>query len=332
MNTDVRLYDVLRARKNVYRHLRPSPLYRYPALDRATGSQLWIKHENHLPTGAFKVRGGLNLLASLNEAERRAGVVAASTGNHGLSVAFAAQRYRTRAVIFVPEGANPTKVAAIELLGAQVIAKGRHYDEARVAAEAASAEGGRRYIHSGNEPLLIAGVGTYALEILEENPEIEAIVVPVGGGSGAAGTAVAVKSLAPHIEVIGVQSEAAPAAYLSWKERRPVDTLPRTFAEGLATGSSFELPQQILRELLDDFVLVSEQALRVAIRLYLEHTHNLAEGAGAAALAAVLSNPDRFARRRVAVVLSGGNLSPAQLEEVLPATRHSIPGSAYPGP
>ncbi len=167
--------------------------------------------------------------------------------------------------------------------------------------------------------MLIAGVGTYALEILEENPEIEVVLVPVGGRSGAAGTALVFKALAPHAQVIGVQAEGAPAAYRSWKEGRPVEVPPRTFAEGLATGSPFELPQRILRALLDDFVLVSEEEMKRAILLYLEHTRNLAEGAGAAALAAAVRYRDRFAGKKVAVVLSGGNLSLAQLKEILTA-------------
>ncbi len=317
MALPVTLTDVLKARKNVYRHLRPTPLFAYPSLDAATGLTLWVKHENHQPVGAFKVRGGVNLLANLSQAERERGVVAVSTGNHGQSVAFAARRFGARAIVFVPENANPVKLRAMELLGAELRAVGKSYDEARLAAEAFAEESGMRYIHSGNEPLLIAGVGTYALEILEDLPELEVLLVPVGGGSGAAGSAIVVKTLAPHVEVIGVQSEAAPAAYRSWKARRPESAPAKTRAEGLATGVGFELPQRILWELLDDFVLVSDDEIDEAIRLYLEHTRNLAEGAGAAALAAAVRYRDRFQGRRVAVVLSGGNLSPDQLRAVL---------------
>ncbi len=317
MDLGVRFSDVLRARPRVYRHLPRTPLYRYPALDAATGLRLWVKHENHQPVGAFKVRGGVNLLAALDEDERRGGVVAASTGNHGQSVAYAARLYGVPAVVFVPEGANPAKVAAMRGLGAEVVARGRDFDAARRAAEAHARDRGMRFIDSGDEPLLIAGVATYALEILEDNPEIEVVLVPVGGGSGAAGTAIVIKTLAPQVEVIGVQSEAAPAAYLSWKEGRAVEVPPRTFAEGLATGSPFALPQRILRALLDDFLLVPEDAIAAAIRLYLAHAHSLAEGAGAAALAAAVHHRQRFLGRRVAVVLSGGNLSLTQLRRLL---------------
>jgi threonine dehydratase len=199
-----------------------------------------------------------------------------------------------------------------------VIFFGRDFDEAREHCEQLAAEHGYRYIHSGNEPLLIAGVGTYTLEILETRPDLEAIVVPVGGGSGAAGVCVVAKAVRPSIEVIGVQSEAAPAAYHSWRARELVEDANSTFAEGLATRTAFELPQQILQESLDDFVLVSEDALKAATRLMIEKTRNLVEPAGAAALAAVLGAPGRFAGRKVAIVCSGGNISPAQLAGLWP--------------
>jgi threonine dehydratase len=282
-----------------------------------TGASVWVKHENHQAVGAFKVRGGVNLIAQLSEEERARGVMAASTGNHGQSVAFGARLFGVRAIIAVPERANPGKVAAMVAMGAEVVFHGQSFDEARAWAEREALTQGYRYIHSGDEPLLIAGVGTYALEILEELPTVEAIFVPVGGGSGAAGVCTVVKSLRPQVQVIAVQSEAAPAAYLSWKEGRPVTEPSRTRAEGLATGSPFALPQRILRQHLDGFILVSEDEIRQAIVHFLEHTHNLAEGAGAAPLAGLLHLRDHFAGREVALVLSGGNLSLEQLAETL---------------
>ena len=174
-----------------------------------------------------------------------------------------------------------------------------------------------RYVHSGNEPALVAGVATCALEILEARPDVEAIVVPVGGGSGASGACIVAKAVRPSIEVIGVQSEAAPAAYRSWRAGALVEDTTSTFAEGLATRTAFELPQQIMRDLLDDFVLVTEATLRDANRLMIEKTRNLVEPAGAAALAAVLTDPGRFAGRNVALICSGGNISPAQLAALL---------------
>jgi threonine dehydratase len=312
------LADVLAARQRIAPYLRPTPLYRYPALDALTGTRTWVKHENHQPVGAFKVRGGVNLVSQLTEAERRRGVIAASTGNHGQSVAYAAEEFGARAVICMPEQANPVKVESMRALGAEVVFHGRDFDEAREHCEKLATDHGYRYIHSGNEPDLVAGVATYTLEILEAQPGIEAIVVPVGGGSGAAGACLVAKAVRRSVEVIGVQSEAAPAAYRSWQAGRLVEDTTSTFAEGLATRTAFELPQRILRDLLDDFVLVSEDALKSATRLMIEKTRNLVEPAGAAALAAVLAQPDRFVGRQVAVVCSGGNISPAQLTALWP--------------
>jgi threonine dehydratase len=228
-------------------------------------------------------------------------------------VAYAADLFGVRAVICVPERANPVKVEPMRALGAEVVLHGRDFDEARAHCEQLAARHGYRYIHSGNEPDLIAGVATSALEILEARPDTEVIVVPVGGGSGAAAACVVAEAVRPSVEVIGVQSEAAPAAYQSWRSGGLVEAANSTSAEGLATGTAFELPQRIMRELLDDFVLVSEDALRAATRLMISKTRNLVEPAGAAALAAVLADPGRFAGRTVAIVCSGGNISPAQL-------------------
>jgi threonine dehydratase len=315
------LADVLAARQRIARYLRPTPLYCYPTLDMLTGARVWVKHENHQPVGAFKVRGGVNLVSQLSAEERRRGVTAASTGNHGQSVAYAANLFGVQAVICMPKQANPVKVESMRALGAEVVFHGRDFDEAREHCEKLATEHGYRYIHSGDEPSLIAGVATYTLEILEARPDTEVIVVPVGGGSGAAGACVVAKAARPSIEVIGVQAEAAPAAYRSWQARALVADATSTFAEGLATRTAFELPQQILWELLDDFVLVSEDALKAATRLMIEKTRNLVEPAGAAALAAVLGTPGRFAGRRVAIVCSGGNISPAQLVELWPRER-----------
>src|SRR6516164_7938982 len=312
------LADVLGAGQRIAPYLRPTPLYRYPALDAMTGAQLRVKHENHQPTGAVKVRGGVNLVSQLGAEERRRGVIAASTGNHGQSVAYAADLFGVRAVICVPGRANPVKVESMRALGAEVVFHGRDFDEAREHCEQQAARHGYRYVHSGNEPALIAGVATYALEILQARPDTEVIVVPVGGDSRAAEACVVAKAVRSSVEVIGVQSEAAPAAYRSWRAGALVEDAAGTCAEGLATRTAFELPQQILRELLDDFVLVSEDALKAATRLMNEKTRNLVEPAGAAALAAVLSTPGRFAGRKVAIVCSGGNISPAQLTELWP--------------
>src|SRR5438876_10674573 len=209
--------DVVAARERISRYLQPTALNRYPALDELIGTETWVKHENHQPICAFKVRGGVNLLSQLPDDERRGGVITASTGNHGQSIAYAARLFGVRAIVCVPEGANPVKVRSIRGLGAEIVTYGEDFDEAREHCERLPAEHGYRYIHSGNEPHLIAGVATEALEIMEQQPDIEVIIVPVGGGSGASGTCIAAKAINSKVQVIGVQSAEAPAAYRSWK-------------------------------------------------------------------------------------------------------------------
>jgi len=312
------LVDILAARSRIRPYLAASPLRNYPALDRLVGTQVWIKHDNLLPTGAFKVRGGVNLMSRLDSATRARGVIAASTGNHGQSVAFAARIFDTSAIICAPEGANPVKVEAMRDLGAEVVLVGRDFDDAREHCERLAAEHGYRYIHSGNEPDLIAGVATHTLEILEERPDIDVILVPVGGGSGAAGACIAAKSIRSNIEVIAVQSTAASTAHDSWRARAPVERPNTTVAEGLATRTAFELPQRILRDMLDDFVLVTDDQLLSATAAMIEKTRTLVEPAGAAPLAAAVSEAvnRRLAGRHVALICSGANISPAQLQLV----------------
>src|SRR5437868_6219326 len=280
-----KLQDILQAQKRIRPYLARTPLYSYPAINELVGTTLFIKHENYQPVGAFKVRGGINLISQMGPDERQRGVIAASTGNHGQSVAYAARLFGVKAIIVVPEKANPGKVAAMEGMGAQVFKHGATYDESKLHCEDLARAHGYRYIHSGNEPLLIAGVGTEALEMLEDQPDLDVIFVPIGGGSGAAGIGIAAHAINPAIRVIGAQSEASPAAYETWKQHRLVTAPNRTFAEGLATGIAFELPQEIMREHLHDFLLVSEAELMQAMVWMIERAHTLAEGAGAAALA-----------------------------------------------
>ena len=311
--TEPTLPDVYDAARVVHQHMPRSPLRRYPALDRIAGATLYVKHENFNPTGAFKVRGGINLISRLNEDERRLGVIAASTGNHGQSVAFASRIFGVTAIICAPAAANPVKVEAMQDLGAEVILEGERYDDSKANAERLAREHGYRYIHSGDEPLLIAGVGTHTLEILEEVSGLDAIIVPIGGGSGAAGACIVAKAVDPSIQVIGVQSEAAPSAHMSWKARKLIDFPDRTRAEGLSTASPFELPQRILWRLLDDFVLVSDDEIQAALALMIEKTRTLVEMAGASPLAGALKLRDRLAGKKVALICSGGNISPQQL-------------------
>ena len=309
--------DVLDAARQIRPYLTPTPLRRYPALERLVGTELYVKHENHNPTGAFKVRGGINLVSRLSDDERRRGVIAASTGNHGQSVAFAARLFGVSAIICAPAAANPVKVEAMQDMGAEVILDGDRYDDSRRNADRLAREHGYRYIHSGDEPLLIAGVGTHTLEVLQEQPRIDTVMVPIGGGSGAAGACIAAKAVNPEIKVIGVQSDQAQSAYLSWKSGSLQDSPNRTRAEGLSTAAPFELPQRIMRRLLDDFVLVSDDEIDAATALMIEKTRTLVEAAGAAALAGALKLRNQLRGRRLALICSGGNISPAQLKALL---------------
>jgi threonine dehydratase len=313
--------DILDAARQVRPYLRPTPLRHYPALDRLIGAEVHVKHENHNPTGAFKVRGGINLISRLSDDERRRGVIAASTGNHGQSVAYAAKLFGVSAIICAPARANPVKVESMQDLGAEVVLHGERYDDAREHAEELAREHGYRYIHSGDEPLLISGVGTHTLEVLQEQPHVDTVIVPIGGGSGAAGAAIAAKAVKPDIRVIGVQSDAAQAAYLSWRSGTLQDSPNRTRAEGLSTARPFQLPQRIMRRLLDDFVLVSDDEIDVATGTMIEKTRTLVEAAGAVALAAAVKLRGQLRGRTIALICSGGNISPAQLKALLAEIR-----------
>ena len=270
MITPPTFQDVLRARQIIRRYLQPTPLYNYPPLDRLLGAEVYIKHENYQPIGSFKIRGGINLVSQLTSEEKERGVVTASTGNHGQSIAYASKLFGVRATIIVPEGANPVKMEAIESQGAEVLYHGKDFDDARDYCERLAQTDGRRYISSGDEPLLIAGVGTHTLEIVESLLDLDVIIVPVGGGSGASGACLVAKVVNPAIEVIGVQSDAAPAAYLTWKNRTNTQSFMRSEAEGLATRVPFMLPQRIMWQYLDDFILVSDEQLYQAVNIYLE--------------------------------------------------------------
>jgi threonine dehydratase len=311
------LADVLRARAAIAPYLRPTPTVVPEALSEALGCRAIVKCDNLNPTGAFKVRGGIFLLSQMGADERARGVIAASTGNHAQSVAYAARLFGVPAVIYMPEGANPLKVAATRALGAEVVLAGRDFDLCRAAAEAHAQREGLRYVRS-IEPALIAGVATAALEMLEAAPDLELIVVPVGGGSGVLGAGVVARAVNPAIRVIGVQAEGAPAIYLSWKQGRRVCTdTAETFAEGLATRQPFELTLDLLPRLVDEMMLVSDEDLVEAIRLLIESARLVGEGAGVAAVAAAMRRREAWAGRKVGLMLSGGNITAEQLRRIL---------------
>jgi threonine dehydratase len=294
-----------------------TPLVRSEPLSAELDADVYLKREDTLPTGAFKVRGGLNLVHDLPAEFRDAGLVAASTGNHGQSVAYAGRTFDVPVRIVVPEDANPTKVAAIERYGASVERHGRDFDEAREHAERLAADEGFRYVHSANEPRLIAGVGTAGLEVVEDRPDVDTVLVPVGGGSGASGYCLTAGELA-GARVIGVQSGGADALYRAYHEGHlePQATTD-TFAEGLATRTPFALTMELLRDGLDDLVLVDDGDLRRAIYDLLDREGVLAEGAAAAGVAGARALADVLAGKTVVIQISGRNLSTEKLRSVL---------------
>ncbi|MFO0680826.1 MAG: threonine dehydratase [Sandaracinus sp.] len=306
----VTFQDILRAWPIVHRWVPRTPLYRYSLLSGRWGFDCFVKHENHLPIGAFKVRGGVNLFASLSDAQRSRGVITATRGNHGLSLAWAARSFGSRAIIYVPKGNNPEKNAIMQTLGAEVVEHGRDFDDARAEAEARAKNEGLRYVHPANEPLLIAGVGTYAMEVAEDLPDVDAIFVPIGGGSLISGTVVALRTMRPDVKIYGVQAERADALARSL-EHGKLETIERadTFADGLATRYAFEIPFEILsRHKLDAIVRVSESEMQDAVKLALEGTHNAAEGAAAAAYAAAYKMQRELRGKKVVIVHSGHNI------------------------
>lgn len=312
------LLDVIAAQKRIQPYLARTPLREYSALSEMVGCEVYVKHENHQPTCAFKIRGGINLISQLSNDERLKGVVTASTGNHGQSIALACRMFGVKATVCVPKNPNPDKVRAIRSYGAEIVEEGADFEEAKNNAERLAWEQGARYVHSGNEPHLIAGVGTIGLEMVEDQPDLDVVIVPIGGGSGASGVSTVYKAMSPGTKVIGVQAEEAQSVYQSWRSGRMESTgKSKTFADGLATRSAFELPLEIMRRNLDGFVLVSEEEMRAAIRLYVEKAHTIAEGAGAASLAAVTKMHGDLDGKKVGVVLSGGNLTADMLRDIL---------------
>ncbi len=313
-----RFTDVLAARRTIAPHLRPTPLVTSAGLDRWLGCRAFVKCENANPTRAFKIRGGINLIAHLSADERRRGVISASTGNHGQSIAYAARLFGVRAIIAMPEHPNPVKRQAMADFGAEIVEVGRDFDEAREWVERTAPVEGYRYVHSGNEPFLIAGVATASLELIEEVPDLDVIIVPVGGGSGASGHTIAAKTVNPRVEVIGVQAAGAPAVARSWQERRWVTTdAIRTKAEGLATRAPFALTLAMMWARLEDMVLVTDEEMEEGIRILLETTRQVAEHAGAAAVAAARRMHDRIAGRKVGLILSGGNITMEALRAIV---------------
>ena len=316
--------DVYRAKQTIAPYITRSPLHFSAGLSDLLDADVYLKHDEHLPLGAFKARGGINLLANLSPEERDRGVITASTGNHGQSIANACRIFGSKALIALPEKSNPLKVAAMKALGAELIFHGENVDQAMVYGERLAAEEGYRFVHPANEPLLIAGVATQTLEVIEDLPDVEVIVMPLGGGSSAAGACIVAKATSPDIKVIAVQSESAPGGYRSWEAGRLVEDVNQTSAEGLATASGYELPQAVLREHLDDFILVSDDEIRCAIGLLIEKSHTMAEAAGAAATAGAVKIQESLKGKKVSITISGGNITLDQLAEAIKVYKNTV--------
>lgn len=316
------LRDIFMARQIVDQYLAPTPLVHSPILSEKLGCELHLKYENLQPIGAFKIRGGINLIANLAEDVRARGVVASSTGNHGQSIAWAARQFGVRAIIYMPHDANPIKVESMRRLGAEIVFEGHDFDACRIASEQRAERDGLYAIHSANEARLIEGVGTYALEIMEKIPDLDVLIVPIGAGSGACGSVIAGKGINPDLTVIGVQAAGAPVVHDSVKQGKLLtyDNM-ETFAEGLATRVAFELPVRILREGIDDIVLVTDAEMRSAVLTLLASQRVLAEGAGAASLAAAKNLAETLRGKKVAAVVSGGNFTLDALQQALDEER-----------
>ena len=311
------LRDIYRAKKTIAPHIPRTALHYSSGLSEMLSAEVYLKHEEHLPLGAFKGRGGINLLANLSDEEKKRGLITASSGNHGQSMASACKLFGVKAVIGLPEDANPNKVAVMRALGAELVFHGADFDAARLHCERLAKEEGYRFVHPVNDPLLIAGVGTQALETVEDLPDVEVLMLPLGGGSGICGACIVAKGIDPSIEVLAVQSEQAQAGYLSWKKGEIVESEMNTVAEGIATRSGYELAQQIMADLLDDFLLVSDDEIHQAIGTLVDKAHTLAEGAGATALAGAIRYPEKVKGKKVAITVSGGNITVDQLRESL---------------
>ncbi|MBU2532975.1 MAG: threonine dehydratase [Alphaproteobacteria bacterium] len=319
MTAALTLDDLRVASELVYQTLGgPTPAYAWPLLARRAGCEVWVKHENHTPIGAFKVRGGLVYMDHLARSGAKVtGVISATRGNHGQSIALAARKAGLDAVIYVPQGNSTEKNAAMAALGAELVEHGRDFDEAKHACEHTARERGLHMVPSF-DPLLVKGVATYGLEFFQQAPDLDVVYVPIGMGSGICGTIAARDALGLSTEVVGVVAEGAPAVALSFEAGRPVPTNEaRTFADGMACREPHPDALDIMMKGAARIVRVSDEAIADAIRFYYEDTHNLAEGAGAAGLAALMAERDQMKGRRAGVILSGGNIDRPLYGEVL---------------
>lgn len=319
----ISLYEVFKAKSVISEFLTPSPLIKYDSLSQLLGCNAYVKHENQNPTGSFKIRGGINLMTKIKAAGVN-GVITFSTGNHGLSIAKSATMLGVPVIIVVPEGTNPVKVKLIENTGAEVIQAGKNFDEASLVVSELSQSKGYYYAHPADEPHIINGVGTEFLEIMSDLPEVDAVILPLGGGSEVASAVTTLKPINPDIDIYAVQAELSSAAYQSWKQQQIVTASNETFAGGFATGSAYQTTFDIYKEHLTDFILLSEQEILQGIALAAHHTKSLVEGAGSSTIMAAWKLRKELAGKNVVLQFSGSNASPEELNKAyqLPCFDH----------
>ncbi len=319
MTAPITFGDVQAARERISPYLSATPFRHYPALDaRLPGVSLFVKHENVQPTGSFKVRNGLSSITALDSAQRARGVVGATTGNHGLGLAFGGTQLGVDVKICVPVGNNPEKNAGMRAWGATVIEEGRDYDEAVAVAHRLVETEGRTLCHSTNNVHVLTGAGTMTLEILEQSRDLDVLIIAIGGGSQAVGAITVARELRPNLRIIGVQATGAPTLHDSWHAKEQKKGLRAdTFAEGVATRSTYDLTFGSLVEGLSDFITVTDAETAEALRVIISTTHHLVEGAGAMGVAAAVKLGDDLRGQRVGVVFCGANLDSGVLRKIL---------------
>lgn len=318
LSGEVNLLGVIRARAVIDRYLNRTNLTYYSELSRLVGCEVFVKHENHNPTGSFKIRGALNFFHHMSGEESESGVLVATRGNHGLAMACAGRWFDVPCTVVVPEQNNPETNRIVESFGADLIVHGHDFYDAQSYCEELVDTAGYYYVEQGNEPEILNGLGTMGLEIFEDLPDVDVIICPIGGGAGCASLIKVAQAVNPQVEIIGVQAEQVAGFHTSWKlgERVTIEGA-ETVADGLAARSVFQLPYTIMKDHVADVVLLSEDEILDGIRLALQVTHNLAEGAGAASIGAALKIKDRLAGRKVALIMSGGNLDHEHLMQAL---------------
>jgi threonine dehydratase len=313
--------SILEARRKIRNLVAKTPTYLSNVFSQRTGAEVYLKLECFQPVGVFKIRGAVNKICSLSSSELERGLVTASSGNHGLAVAYAAKIYGAKAVVVVPENAVKEKVEAIDSYGAQIVKYGKDYDEAYSKALEIQKEAGTTFVHPFEDPFVIAGQGTVGLELLEDVPDLNTIVVPIGGGGLISGVSIAAKTLNPQLRIVGVQSEGAPAVYRSWRAGKIVEVdSVNTIADGLAARKPLELTFGIIKRYVDTILLVSEEEIGEAVLELLHKAHILAEPSGAASLAALLFKYHPKPKEKVAVIVSGANISTDYLASLLKQT------------